>query len=327
MTLPPDNHGPLDFKDIETMPIQSRRHLVQLKDFAQPMEPGDSFADFWDSLPQFLAAKGLKELSSHIARAKINERQIVVALGGHVVKVGLAPILIDLVQRGFITALAGNGAVAIHDLEIAMIGETSEFVSDTIADGRFGMIRETGEIFARVLRRAREQKIGFGRAVAEEMEDEERYPYRESSLIYQAVKAGIPFTVHVAIGNDTIHAVSGISGEDIGAASYLDFRIFANVVTKLSHGAYVNIGSAVILPEVFLKSVSIARNLGHKLEGIVSANFDMIQHYRPTANVLRRPVARGIAITGHHEINVPLLRMGVLTEYQRLISGLDKGTR
>jgi hypothetical protein len=318
VTLPPDEHVPLNFDALETMPIESRKHLVQLSNFAHPIDPGASFADFWDSLPQFLAANALIELSQHIAKARKADRQVVFAIGGHVIKVGLAPILIDLVQKGFITAIAANGAVAIHDLELAMIGETSELVAETIADGRFGMIRETGQIFARIMQRARKERLGFGRAIAEELDQGENYPYRDHSLIYQAVKAGIPLTVHVAIGNDTIHAAPGLSGEDVGAATYRDFRIFANVITELAYGAFVNVGSAVILPEVFLKSVSIARNLGHKLPGVVSANLDMIQHYRPTANVLTRPVARGIAITGHHEINLPLLRLGIILEASRL---------
>lgn len=317
MSIPPNTHEPLDFSDIETISIHRRKHLVKVTNFARPSEPQCSFRQFWRDLPNFLAAKGLVELARHIAKASYHGRQVIFGLGGHVIKVGLAPILRDLVERGVITAIAGNGATAIHDVEIALIGETSELVADTISDGRFGMITETAETFRRVFERVRRDKLGFGRALIEEL-DQGDYPYREQSLIYQAGKAGLPVTLHVAIGNDTIHAVPDIRGEDIGAASYRDFQIFAKVVTELAHGAYVNVGSAVVMPEVFLKSISIARNMGFPLEGIISANLDMIQHYRPTANVLTRPVARGIAITGHHEINLPLLRMGILAELDEL---------
>lgn len=317
MSLPENRHEPLELDGLKTMSIRERSHLVTTEDFARLTPAGASFEDFWDSLPAFLAARGLIELCRAIARAHRAGRSVIFGLGGHVIKVGLAPVIADLAERGIITAMCTNGATAIHDLEIALIGETSEKVAETIGDGRFGMIRETGEVFRRVVKRSREENLGFGRALCEEL-DQGDYPYREHSLIYRAGKAGVPVTIHVAIGNDTVHAVPGVDGADVGHATYLDFRIFAGIVTGLAHGVYVNVGSAVILPEVFLKSVSIARNLGHPLPGITSANFDMIQHYRPTANVLTRPVERGIAITGHHEINLPLLRIGVLTELAKM---------
>ncbi len=210
-----------------------------------------------------------------------------------------------------ITAFALNGAGAIHDFEVALLGQTSEKVAETIETGKFGMVTETGVVFNRVCKAAAQSGKGFGRALAEEL-SQGSYPGREDSLVYRAARAGVPVTVHVSIGTDTVHAIPDANGSEIGSATFTDFKILAGIVKELDHGVWVNIGSAVLLPEVFLKCVSVARNLGGKVEDVTAANLDMIQHYRPRVNVLERPVARGIELTGHHEILVPLLRLETL---------------
>jgi hypothetical protein len=214
-----------------------------------------------------------------------------------------------------VTDLCLNGSAAIHDAELALVGRTSEKVSETLADGRFGMIRETAAFFSRAFARGAQDEVGLGRAVAEGLADA---PGRERSLVWRAARAGAHVTVHVAVGTDTVHAVPGANGADIGQATWLDFRRLAHVVSQLSGGVYTNIGSAVVLPEVFLKAVAVARNLGHSVSELTTANLDMIQHYRPRKNVLERPAVRGIALTGHHEILVPLLRVEAL----RRLAGL-----
>ncbi len=307
--LPAEMLAPLDLGRVTTRPIAEREHLVDREAFARPVAPDASIGDFVDSLPRVLAAKELRELADAMALARARGRRVLVGLGGHVIKVGLGPLLADLVERGLITDLALNGSAGIHDLEIALLGKTSERVAETIQGGRFGMIDETAGAFARVF--ARGAEVGLGRALAEELATE-RYPYREDSLVLRAARAGATVTIHVAVGTDTVHAVPGANGAHIGAATHLDFRRLAAVVAGLGDGVFVNIGSAVVLPEVFLKAVSVARNLGHEVDGVTAANLDMVQHYRPRVNVLERPVRRGIQLTGHHELLVPLLRVEAL---------------
>ena len=230
-------------------------------------------------------------------------------MGGHVVKVGCGPVLIDLMERGIVTALAVNGAFAIHDYEIALEGETSEFVDETIRDGSFGWAREPAEAFARACARGVREGIGLGRAIALEAE---KLPNARHSMLAACARLAVPVTVHVAIGTDTVHMHPAVSGAEVGEASHLDFRIAARIATELEGGVWLNVGSAVLMPEVFLKLVSIARNRGVALEHVVAANLDMQRHYRTGANVIGRPVARGIEVLGHHEINLPLLRLAVL---------------
>jgi hypothetical protein len=307
--LPPDRLVAADLEKIKTVAIHSREHLVSREAFGRPVEPDATIGAFLDSLPRTLAAEELRELAEAIARARAESKKVLFGLGGHVIKVGLGPLLADMIERGAITDLALNGSAGIHDLEIALLGKTSEKVAETITDGRFGMVKETAEAFARVFRSG--AKVGLGRALAEEI-DQGAYRFREDSLVWRAVRAGASVTIHVAIGTDTVHAVPGASGEAIGQATHLDFRRLATVVSQLSHGVYVNVGSAVVMPEVFLKSVSVARNLGDALEGVTAANLDMVQHYRPRVNILERPVKRGIQLTGHHELLIPLLRIETL---------------
>ena len=314
--LPPANVEPLDLGLVQTISIGTREHKVRREDFARPVEPSVSAVDFLDSLPNILGASRLRELATSMARARREGRRVLVGIGGHVIKVGLGPLLADMIDRGLVTDLAMNGSGAIHDLEIAMLGKTSEHVHETISDGRFGMVGETAEVFARVFAAGADGR-GAGRALAEELE-EGAYPYREDSLAFRAVRAGATLTVHVAVGTDTVHAVPGASGAAIGEASHLDFRRLAAVIAGLDGGVYINLGSAVVLPEVFLKAVSVARNLGYPVEGVTAANMDMVQHYRPRVNVLQRPVARGIELTGHHEIMLPLLRLEALRRLEEL---------
>jgi hypothetical protein len=309
--LPDPRHRPLDLDGLATFPIGEREHLVKREHFGKVVEPGCSAGDLLDSLPRILGAERLRALAEAIATSRARGAPVVFALGGHVVKTGLGPILADMAERGVITAFALNGAAAIHDFEVALLGQTSEKVAETIQDGSFGMVGETGRAFNRVCKNAASSGRGFGRALAEELATG-NYPAREDSLVYRAVRAGATVTVHVSIGTDTVHAVPEVSGADIGAATYTDFKILAGVVKELDHGVWVNVGSAVLLPEVFLKCVSVARNLGGKVEGVTAGNLDMIQHYRPKVNVLERPVDRGIDLTGHHEILVPLLRLETL---------------
>jgi hypothetical protein len=309
--LPDPKHRPLDLSGLTTHPIATREHLVRAEHFGRPVEADCSAGELLDSLPKILGAERLRELALAIAESRARGAHVVFALGGHVVKTGLGPLLADLAERGVITAFALNGAAAIHDFEVALVGETSEKVAVTIQDGRFGMVGETGAAFNRVCKAAAKGEKGLARALAEELATGD-YPFRDQSLVYRATKAGATVTVHVSIGTDTVHAVPGVSGADIGAATYTDFQILAGVVKELDHGVWVNVGSAVLLPEVFLKSVSVARNLGAKVAGVTAGNLDMIQHYRPKVNVLERPVDRGIELTGHHEILVPLLRLEAL---------------
>ncbi|MBX3468009.1 MAG: hypothetical protein KF878_14140 [Planctomycetes bacterium] len=307
--LPEDRLVPADLERIKTHSIHEREHLVAREAFARPVDLDASAAELLDSLPRVLAAQELRDLAEAIARARAESRRVLFGLGGHVVKVGLGPLLADMIDRGAITDLALNGSAGIHDLEIALLGKTSEKVAETINDGRFGMVKETAEAFGRVF--ARGAQVGLGRALAEEL-DQGPYRFREDSLVWRAARAGASVTIHVAIGTDTVHAVPGASGQAIGEATHLDFRRLTTVVSQLSHGVYVNVGSAVIMPEVFLKCVAVARNLGHTLEGLTSANLDMVQHYRPRVNICERPVKRGIQLTGHHELLVPLLRLETL---------------
>lgn len=302
---------PMDTRGLKTYPISRRKSLVHVKDFAAAVESGPGIAKFLSSFPNIYAGRDLKELIHVLVRAYRRKKCVAVALGGHVVKCGLNPLLIDLIERGVIRAVALNGGAAIHDLEIGLIGRTSEDVAESLPDGRFGMARETAEAFATAASMGAKGK-GLGRALGEHI-FAGRHPYARLSLLATCAKKNIPATVHVAIGAEITHMHSNLSGADLGEASLIDFRILTSVVARLEGGVWMNIGSAVILPEVFLKAVSIVRNLGHRLREFTTVNLDMFQHYRPKANVLARPRGRAIAITGHHEILIPLIRAGVIS--------------
>ncbi len=310
---PPTRHGEADLSKVRTHGIGTRPSKVRLCDSGRTFDPFGSFGEFFESLPGQLAVPEVRALAGAVVEARRAGRPVVLMFGGHVIKLGLAPYLIDLVERGFVTHLATNGAGAIHDLELAFHGETSEDVASRLDDGSFGFARETAQWFAAALDRASSEDTGLGQGVGRSMASAEN---REHSLLHRAVRCGIPVTVHVAVGAEIVHQHPGVDGAQLGSASLRDFRILAHTLGALDGGGVVlNVGSSVILPEVFLKALTVARNLGHPAHGFVTANLDMIRHYRPTENVVDRPTrtgGRGIQLTGHHEIMLPLLYGAIL---------------
>jgi hypothetical protein len=305
---------PLDLSRATDLPLAERENKCGIDAFREPAPDGASFADVLDSLPDFLGSRSLRDLADCIAASHRRGAHVVLAMGGHVVKVGCGPVIIDLMERGIVTALCVNGAFVIHDYEIALQGGTSEDVDANILDGSFGWAGEPAEAYARACARGAREGIGLGRAMALEAE---KLPEARYSVLAACARLGVPITVHVAMGTDTVHMHASVSGADVGEASHIDFRIAAGLATRLEGGVWLNIGSAVVMPEVFLKLISIARNLGHELRDVVAANLDMQRHYRTGANVIGRPVSRGIELIGHHEINLPLLRQAVLLELSR----------
>jgi hypothetical protein len=301
---------PLDFAHLATVPIAARGGKVRLEHMARPHQRGAGLAAWLDSLPGLLGADTLRKIVAAIAEARARGRAIIWGMGGHVVKCGLAPVLVDLMERGYVTALAMNGAASIHDFEIAIAGCTSEDVEAVLPDGRFGSADETGRWMNEAIAAAHD--IGMGEALGARLDTctpAENAPY---SLLLQAWRRSIPVTVHVAVGTDTPHTHPAADGAAIGAASHRDFRLFCSLVRELDDGGvYINVGSAVVLPEVFLKAVSVTRNLGYPLGNFTTVNLDFLQHYRPTLNVVKRPHAErggaGYALTGHHELLVPLI--------------------
>jgi hypothetical protein len=304
---------PLDLSSIKTYSIKERKNLSNINLFAKPVLPADGIHAFFESLPDVLASAHLRKVIDAIVLAYRNKHPVVMALGAHVIKCGLSPLIIDLMNRRLITALAMNGAAAIHDYEVSLIGATSEDVASSLIDGSFGMAKETAGAFQAASSQGMKEGRGLGRALGDKIIDEKNR-YNDLSLLACAAKLNIPTTVHVALGTDTIHMHPNVSGRDLGESSHIDFKILASVVSKLEGGVWLNVGSAVIMPEVFLKALCIARNVGHKVENFVTVNMDMIQHYRPQTNVVKRPTQLGYAITGHHEIMLPLLRIGILSK-------------
>jgi hypothetical protein len=275
-----------------------------------PWRAGGTFKAYLDKLPNHLAVQSLRAVAEAIREARRKGKPVLLGMGAHVIKVGLSPILIDLVERGVVTAVALNGACAVHDFELATAGFTSEDVEAQLSEGEFGMAEETGRVLNEAVVDGARRGVGFGRAVGERLLAM-RPPHLAHSLLAACARLGVPCTVHVALGTDIVHMHPRCDGAAVGATTHLDFRLLAAVVADLSDGGvYLNVGSAVLLPEVFLKALTLSRNLGHRVQDFVTANLDFIQHYRPTQNVVRRPVAkggRGYALTGHHELLVPLL--------------------
>lgn len=308
---------PIDFSGISTHPLASRPSRVTTEDFAKAVNAGSSIEDFLNGLPNILAARELRELAALVRQAKQNGRAIIVGLGGHVIKTGLAPILIDLMRRGYVTAFAMNGSAMIHDFEIALVGATSEDVDAMLGSGSFGMAEETGRVINNAITAGAKDNIGMGEAIGRQLQLMSP-PHADKSLLSAAYEARVPVTVHVAIGTDIVHIHPLADGANIGQTTQHDFRLLCSLVRELTGGGvYLNLGSAVVLPEVFLKTVAVVRNLGFKLQDFCTANFDFIQQYRPLTNVVRRPVAgsgRGFSFTGHHEIMIPLLAASVLAE-------------
>lgn len=308
---------PIDLSRIATYPLASRPSKVTTDDFAKPAPSESSLREFLDGLPNILAARELRELASAIKDAKQKGRAIIVGLGGHVIKTGLAPILIDLMQRSYVTAVAMNGSAMIHDFEIALVGATSEDVDATLGSGSFGMAEETGRTINEAVAAGAKDNIGMGEAIGRQLQLMQP-PHAEKSLLHAAYEARVPVTVHVAVGTDIVHIHPSADGASIGQTTQHDFRLLCSLVRELDGGGvYLNLGSAVVLPEVFLKTVTVVRNLGFKLKDFYTANFDFIQQYRPLTNVVRRPVAgsgRGFSFIGHHEIMIPLLAAYIVTQ-------------
>ncbi|MBI4343331.1 MAG: hypothetical protein HY601_00760 [Candidatus Omnitrophica bacterium] len=300
----------LDVAKLKTYPAGSRKSKVNFGEFARPCRKGGSFRQFFDSLPNILAAKEFDAVVEAIVAAHKRRKPVLFMFGAHVLKVGLSPLLIDLLRRRVVTAIAMNGAGVVHDFELAFMGSTSEDVAAALADGSFGMAEETHAMINGAIREGARKGWGLGRSVGA-MIIKRRLPYRKLSLLATCDELGVPATVHVAIGTDIIHQQSSADGAAIGKTSLADFRALAGVVAGLGEGGVAgNFGSAVILPEVFLKTVSMARNLGHPVKNLTTFDFDMIRHYRPAENVLKRPTllgGRAVHITGHHELMIPLL--------------------
>jgi hypothetical protein len=310
---------PLTLGSLHTYPLSSRKSKVGVQDFAKPLANNAALAKFLDSLPNILAAQDLRHLLAAIHSARKQRRPILWGIGGHVIKVGLGPTLIDLMRRGFVSGIAMNGAALVHDFEIALAGNTSEDVDANLGSGQFGMAAETGQYVNEISKLAARIRIGYGEAAGQFLSSGILdVPHANSSVLVAAYKHRIPVTVHVAIGTDIPHMHPAADGHCLGMATHYDFRLFCSLVKQMHPGGiYLNWGSAVLLPEVFLKAVSVVRNLGVPLRPITTANFDFIQHYRAVQNIVKRPTAspggsrapesHGYAITGHHELLLPLV--------------------
>jgi hypothetical protein len=308
---------PLDFAGLKTVSLRERGGKVKTADFASVYRAGSGVAGWLDSLPRILAGNSFRAVVEAVVEARRRERAIIWGLGGHVIKCGLGPVVIDLMRRGYATVIAMNGAAAIHDFEIALAGHTSEDVEAVLPDGRFGAAEETGREMNRAIAEGDREGLGMGEALGRWLDSGAAPEHAASSLLLQAYRQGTPVTVHVAIGTDTPHTHPAADPAAIGSASHRDFRLLAAYVADLNEGGvYLNVGSAVVLPEVFLKAVSAVRNLGHPLANFTTADFDFLQHYRPRVNVVERPHAgsggAGYAITGHHELMIPLLAAALI---------------
>jgi hypothetical protein len=309
-------HQPIDLSGVKTYPLRERTNkVIMARDRAGDVRPGMTVAGLLAAMPRQLGAESLLGVIDAVVAAREKGKPVVMAMGAHVIKCGLQPVLKSLVEAGAVTAFALNGAGSVHDYEISLIGETSEDVGAVLHCGTFGMAEETGRDINRALKAGVAKGLGYGEAVGRFIL-ENGNPHRADSLLAVCQERDIPVTVHVALGTDIIHQHPEADGAVIGAATFTDFRIFTSIVSELGDGGvYLNIGSAVLLPEVFLKALSIAQNLGHHVDHFTTANFDMQQHYRPLQNVVKRPTSgrsRGYTVTGHHEIMVPLLAAGIL---------------
>ena len=312
----PDNFKPIDLSRVKTYPLSERKSKVAAKDFAKVWRKGASCKDFLDSLPDILAGRHIKRVISSITTAFKNNKTVVFAMGAHVIKVGLSPVVIDLMERKIITAVAMNGAGIIHDLELAMVGQTSEDVDTAIENGSFGMADETCSVLSQAVHLAGHKSTGLGDAVGRTI-IEKAPAYQDQSILAAGVRLGIPVTVHVAIGTDIIHMHPGFDARETGEATHKDFRKFSSVIATLEGGVFLNVGSAVIMPEVFLKAVTLVRNLGYDIENFTTVNMDFIRQYRPLTNVVKRPTCKsgqGFNLTGHHEIMLPLVAAGIIEQ-------------
>ncbi|HEX8653183.1 MAG TPA: hypothetical protein VF708_20380 [Pyrinomonadaceae bacterium] len=316
MSIYEDDVRPLGLEDVSTYALASRPSKVTVADFARPVTASASVKDFLRSLPNILAVQSLRDVAAQIRRARELHKPVIWGIGGHVIKTGLAPVIIDLMRRGFVTGVAANGSVLVHDAEIALVGSTSEDVDASLGAGAFGAAEETGKLLNAAAREGALEGIGLGEAMGRALVASDP-PNKDYSLLCAAYQERVPVTAHVTIGADIAHFHPGADGASLGATTHTDFRLLAEMVRRINGGGvYLNIGSAVVLPEIFLKAVTLVRNLGHPLTDFTTANFDFIQSYRPLTNVVRRPTAggagRGYSIIGHHELTIPLLAAELL---------------
>ncbi|NOX32496.1 MAG: hypothetical protein GXP56_01975 [Deltaproteobacteria bacterium] len=309
-----DSLKTLDFGKLKTYSIKDRHSKVDIKDFSTPWKKGKSFCDFLDTLPSILAGNDLRLVIKAISLAAKNKKQVCFAMGGHVIKTGMSPILIDLLKKNILTMLSMNGSGIIHDLETAMTGRTSEDVTKSLGNGSFGMAKETSTFLNQAIKNSKRYCLGLGKAVGD-MIIKENLDHKDLSLTACCAGLDVPVTVHVAIGTDIIHMHPDFDAAACGAASHHDFKTFALKIADLEKGVFINAGSAVIMPEVFLKAVTWARNIGATLDDFTTVNLDFIRHYRPMTNVVNRPTlgkGKGYSIVGHHEILIPLIAAGVI---------------
>ncbi len=305
----------IDPSKIKSYSIKGRGSKVRTADFSKPHVRGGSFQDFYSSLPNILASSHFKDVVAAVVQSRKDKRPVMLGMGAHSIKVGLNPVIIDLMERGIITSLSLNGAGIIHDFELALIGQTSEDVDREILSGAFGMAEETGSMLNHAIKSAGTDE-GIGAAVGRMIQSSD-FPFKSTSLLAAGNRLGVPVTVHIAIGTDIIHMHPSFDGRATGAAAHRDFLTFCTLVSELEGGVYINLGSAVLLPEIFLKAVTLVRNLGHTLQHFTTVNMDFVQHYRPNTNVVRRPTqggGRGFALTGHHEIMFPLLAAAIIEQ-------------
>jgi hypothetical protein len=320
---------PITFGAVHTYPLALRKSKVSVRDFAKPPGANSPVIKFLDSLPNILAADDLRQLLSAIHTARKQRKPVLWGIGGHVIKVGLGPVLIDLMKRGFVSGIGMNGAALIHDFEIALAGNTSEDVEAGLGEGEFGMAAETGQYINEIAKLSHRIRIGYGEAAGQYLSSGIiDVKHADSSVLVAAYKHRIPVTIHLAIGTDIPHMHPAANGAALGDATHHDFRLFCTLVQQMHPGGvYLNWGSAVLLPEIFLKAISVVRNLGVPLRPITTANFDFIQHYRPLQNVVKRPTAsprgssgpesHGYAITGHHELLLPLVAAALAAGWPR----------
>jgi hypothetical protein len=305
---------PLDLELVTWTSLKRKKHKVKQTSFATAWKKGGSLATFIDSMPEILAAKDFREVVRKVSAAVLRQKKVLLGMGAHPIKLGLNPVLIDWMEKGVLKGLAINGAGAIHDAELAMIGHTSEEVDEELSRGTFGMVKETHETINQAILEGVKEGLGIGEALGRKVRHG-NFRFKHLSLLAAGHRLGIPVTVHVAIGTDITHMGPCADGSAIGEGSLQDFRTFASLVSRLEKGVFINLGSAVIIPEVFLKALALARNLGHPVTNLTTINMDFIQHYRPSVNVVKRPTlkgGKGYTLIGHHEIMFPLLAAAVL---------------
>ena len=306
----------INFKNTKTYPIKQRKNLVKIDQFVKPMKASKEFNDFFASLPNILCAKSLNNVINSIVNAHKKGNKVGIAIGAHVIKCGLSPLIIDLMERGIVTCVSMSGAVSIHDYEISLIGETSEDVAGGIDDGTFGMAEETGYAIQSAANIGNKTGIGFGKALGNKILDDNN-KFKEFSIIAAGARLNIPITVHIAMGTDIVHMHPHISGSDLGGSSHTDFKILTSFISGLENGIWLNMGSAVIMPEVFLKALTLANNLKQNVKNFTTVNMDMLRQYRAETNVVKRPTQSGYSIIGHHEIMIPLLYTGIISALEK----------